>query len=449
MNQFNVSLWGDEAFSAILSMKSAREIVSIITHDTSPPLFNLTEHFWFKFFGTGEVTIRLLVFIYFLIAVFFTYKIGEYLWDRKTGLITATLTFLNTFLFAYGFEGRMYSLLLATVTASFYFFITKRWLGYVIATTLALYSHHFAIFAVFVQGLWFLRQLVMNNPLRGGNWKLAIPMLKAFAVVALAYSPWLIPLYNQTKMVGAGFWLGRPGIKELGELGLKYLSISLLLLALRVWTKNLGKSAILIAWFLLPILLTWLVSQKFQPIFFDRYLLYTIPAAMLLAASQLRTISKIALFIVIAVYLSADIFYFTHPFKRPFRDLANYVKEVKKGDDYLINWNAASHHLWESKYYGIPGPLYIPENKPLPFFVGTALMTKDDVISVVPTRFDHNKINRVGVITSGAVDEVAIPGYTKGEVHTFGPASQGGDLKFIWLTKQNAPRTSILTRRST
>ncbi len=423
MNQFNVSLWGDEAFSAILSMKSAREIVSIITHDTSPPLFNLTEHFWFKFFGTSEIAIRLLVFIYFLIAVFFTYKIGEYLWDKKTGLIAATLTFLNTFLFAYGFEGRMYSLLLATVTASFYFFVRKNWVGYVIATTLALYSHHFAIFAVFVQGLWFLKEMV------NGKWSMVKSMLKAFIAIALLYSPWIIPLYNQTKMVGAGFWLGRPGITQLWELGLKYLSISLLLLALRVWTKNLGKSAILIAWFLLPILLTWLVSQKFQPIFFDRYLLYTIPAAMLLAASQLRTISKLALFIVIAVYLSADIFYFTHPFKRPFRDLANYVKEVKKGDDYLINWNAASHHLWESKYYGIPGPLYIPENKPLPFFVGTALMTKDDVISVVPARFDHNKINRVGVITSGSVDEVAIPGYTKSEVHTF------GDLKFVWFTK--------------
>lgn len=430
MNQFNVSLWGDEAFSAILSMKSVGDIISIISRDTSPPLFNLTEHFWFKLFGTSEIAIRLLVFIYFLIAVFFVFKIGEYLWDKKTGVIAAGLTFLNTFLFAYGFEGRMYSLLLATVCASLYFFIKlqsspdkKNWVGYVIATTLALYSHHFAIFAVFVQGLWFLRELV------GGKRKTAFSMFKAFIAIGVLYSPWLLPLYNQTKMVGGGFWLGKPGLKDIWELLLKYLSISILLLVLRKWSKDFGKSMLLVAWFLVPILATWLVSQKFQSIFFDRYLLYTIPAAMLLAASQMRTLSKIGLFIVIAVYLSADAFYFTHPFKRPFRDLANYVKEVKRGDDYLINWNAASHHLWEAKYYGIPAPLFIPSGKPLPFFVGTALMTRDDIISEVPTKIDKRKIVRIGVITSGTVEEISIPSYTKTEVHTF------GDLKFVWLTK--------------
>lgn len=416
MNQFNVSLWGDEAFSAILSMKPVVEIVSIITKDTSPPLFNLTEHFWFKLVGSSEVAIRSLVFIYFLIACFFVYKIGSHLWDRKTGLVASVLTFLNTFLFAYGFEGRMYSLLLATVCASFYFFITKKWVAYVIATTFALYTHHFSIFAVSVQGVWFLKEIIY------GKWPMAKSMLKAFIAIAFLYSPWIIPLYNQTKMVGGGFWLGRPGTKELWELVLKYLSISILLLVLRMWNNNLGKSAILVAWFILPIAIVWLISQKFQSIFFDRYLLYTIPPAMLLAASELRTIGKIVLFVVIAAYLSADVFYFTHPTKRPFRELAKYVKEVKRGDDYLINWNAASHHLWEAKYYGVPAPLFLPEGKTLPFFVGTALMTKDDTVSSIP------KINRVGVITSGVVEDVFLPGYTGKEVKTF------GDLKFIWFS---------------
>jgi uncharacterized membrane protein len=423
VNQFTASLWGDEAFSAILSMKSVGDIISIISRDTSPPLFNLTEHFWFKFLGTSEIAIRLLVFIYFLIAALFVYKIGEYLWDKKTGAIAAALTFLNTFLFAYGFEGRMYSLLLATVCASFYFFVKKNWVGYVIVTTLALYSHHFAIFAVFVQGLWLLKALGNRD------WALVKNMIKAFMAIGILYSPWLIPLYNQTKMVGGGFWLGKPGLKDIWELLLKYLSISILLLILRKWSKDFGKSVLLVAWFLLPIILTWIISQKFQSIFYDRYLLYTIPAAMLLAASQARTISKIVFFVVIAVYLSADAFYFTHPFKRPFRDLATYVKEVKRGDDYLVNWNAASHHLWEAKYYGIPAPLYIPNGKPLPFFVGTALMAKEDVVSTIPSKIDSKKVNRVGIITSGAVDEISVPGYTKNEVHTF------GDLKFVWLTK--------------
>ena len=288
---------------------------------------------------------------------------------------------------------------------------------------MALYSHHFAFFAVFVQGLWFLKEFL------GGNRKTAVSIFKSFIAIGILYSPWLIPLYNQTKMVGSGFWLGKPTLKDFGLLLLKYLNFSLVLLLVRDWRKKLGKSIFILMWFLVPILTVWILSQKFQSIFSDRYLLYTIPAAMLLAASQRTIITKIFLFVVFAVFISADAFYFTHPFKRPFRDLAIYVKETKKGDDYLINWNSTSHHLWESKYYGIGSPLYIPKGVNLPFFVGTALMTKNDTISSVPAKIDSKKTNRVGVITSGPVDEVNVPGYTKGEVHQF------GDLKFIWLNK--------------
>ncbi len=423
LNQFNVSIWGDEAFSAVLSMKSVPDIVRIISHDTSPPLFNLIEHFWFKIAGTSEVSIRILVSAFFLVAVFFTYKIGETLWDKKTGLLAALLTFLNPFFFAYGFEGRMYSLLAATTTASFYFFIKRNWVGYVLATTLALYSHHFAIFALFVQGIWFLKEFF------SGKRRVAVSIFKSFVVIGLLYLPWLYPLYLQTKMVGQGFWLGRPGVKEFFLLILTYLNVGFLTLLIRRWNKGLEKSFLLILWFLVPILLAWIISQKFSSIFFDRYLLYTIPAGMLLVASETRKVSKVFFLAVIILFLSADVFYFTHPFKRPFRDLATYVKEAKRGDDYLINWNAASHHLWESKYYGIPGPLYIPGNKPLPFFVGTALMTKDDIVSTIPTKIDSSKVVRVGVTTSGPVDEVVIPGYTKNEVRSF------GDLKFIWFVK--------------
>jgi uncharacterized membrane protein len=415
---FNQSLWGDEAFSAILSMKSVKEIISIITRDTSPPLFNLTEHFWYKIFGTSEVAIRLLVFFYFLIAVYFVYKIGTHLWDKKTGLIAATLTFLNTFLFAYGFEGRMYSLLLATVTASFYFFIKKNWTGYVIATALALYSHHFAIFAVFVQGLWFLKEFFW------GKRQDAISILKSFIAIIVLYSPWLIPLYKQTRMVAGGFWLAKPSLKDLWMLVAKYLSFGVALLILRNWAKKFGKASLLIAWFLPPILLTWLLSQKFQSIFFDRYLLYTIPAAMILAASQIRRIGKIAFVAVVVIYLSTDFFYFTHPMKIPFRDLANYVKGVEKSGDFLINEGVGNHKLWESKYYGIPAPIYNPAGSQLPFFVGTALMEKGDIISSLP-----KDAKRLGVITYKNAGELKINGFKASEEKRF------GNLNFVWMNK--------------
>lgn len=430
MNQFTASLWGDEAFSAFLSTKSIPEIISIISRDTSPPLYNLTEHLAFRLFGTSEIVIRGLSFFYFLIAIFFVYKIGVHFWNKKTALIGAALTFLNPFFFTYAFEGRMYSILAATVTASMYFFIKRGWVGYVLTTTAALYSHHFAIFAVFIQGLWFIHQLAIRN------WKLVIPMLKAFLAIALLYSPWLLPLYNQTKMVGGGFWLGTPTLKDFFGIIGKYLGagiphlfsktavgLALFLLILRKWGKDKEKSVFLLSWFLGPIILVWLVSQKFQSIFFDRYLLYTIPAGMLLVSSNLRKISYFFLVSLTVVLLIIGSFYFNHPTKRPFKELAAYVSEEKRGDDFLINWNSAAHHLWESKYYLIPAPIYIPKEGELPYYVGTALMTKDDIIRKLP-----EKISRLGVITSGNIAEINLPGYTKGEDRVF------GSLKFVWFT---------------
>ena len=117
-----------------------------------------------------------------------------------------------------------------------------------------------------------------------------------------------------------------------------------------------------------------------------------------------------------------DWHYFTHPAKKPFRDYAEYVKSVKRGDDYLVNWNSnGAHHLWETKYYGIPAPIYLPEGD-LPYFVGTALMSDEDIVREIPA-----KTRRVGVVTSGPIEDVGIDGFSRGEVREF------GQLKFILM----------------
>lgn len=426
MNQFTASLWGDEGFAIVLSQKSLPEIVSIVARDTSPPGYYFLEHFWVLIFGNSEVSIRALSFVLFLITVYFVYKIGEFIWDKKTGIIAAALTFLNPFLFIYAFEGRMYSIMAAAVSASMYFFLKRQWVGYVVATTIALYSHHFAIFAVFVQGLWFLKEFFR------GKRKVALRMFKAFLAVGILYLPWVYPLYLQTTLVGGGFWLATPTLKDLWGLIRKFIAEGIAhkfaipafyllgtVFAFRRWDKDKEKALFLASWFFIPLLLTYTISQVFQSIFFDRYMLYAIPGAMLVLASNRRQIGEIFLFLAVILLLAINAFYFTHPTKRPFRDLANYVKETQQEGDFLINHNAQAHHLWESKYYGIPAPIWVPEGE-LPFYVGTALMVENDVVRRLP------EAQRIGIITSGNIEEVTLPGYTQSEKRQF------GSLTFAW-----------------
>lgn len=269
-------------------------------------------------------------------------------------------------------------------------------------------------------------------------------MFKSFIAVGIGYLPWLIPLYNQTRKVGSGFWLGTPTLADfIGILG-KYLGagiphpwwqvavlLSVFVFIVRRWSKIEKSDFFLLSWFLAPIAFTWIVSQFFQSIFFDRYLLYVIPGAMLLAASRGRRRSAIFIGALILVFLNIDIHYFAHPTKRPFRELSNYVKETRQEGDYLINWNAAAHHLWETKYYEIPAPIYIPEDVELPFFVGTALMEEEDVISELP-----EDASRIGVVTSGSVDEIALPGYTEVEAKNFrNPWEYASQINFAWYQR--------------
>jgi len=461
LNQFTASLWGDEAFSAVLSLNPVLKILEIISKDTSPPLYNLTLHFWYQVFGVSEVSIRALSFTYYLLAIFFVFQIVNLLWGKKTALIASLLTFLNPFFFTYAFEGRMYSILALGVCSSFYFFFrilkgnpeekgkkkkvktkTPGWIipAYAVSVAWALYSHHFAMFAIFVQGVWFLVEFLFGK--RGAAKKI----FKGLLLAGLLYLPWVYPLYKQTTMVAGGFWLGTPSLLDLRNLVYEYLAegiknpsitipfvdrnlgqIALYFvfagLLLRKWHKGIKKSFILLLWFSFPILATFFISQKMQSIFFNRYLLYSIPPAMILLSSNGRKYSGIIFGIVILIFAITDFNYFTHPTKRPFRQLSQYVKETKKEGDSLINWNSSAHHLWESKFYEIPAPIYNPGQE-LPYYVGTAQMTDSDIIKEIP------QTKRVGVITSGPIEEVKIKDYTITSEETF------GDLKFIWFTKE-------------
>ena len=439
LNQFNQPLWGDEGFSAILSMHTLPDIIHIIINDTSPPLWNICEWIVFNTLGTNEVYIRALAFSFFLVAVFFAYKIGSFLWGRNTGIIAAVLTALNPFFFTYAFEGRMYSIMSAGVAGSMYFFLrmmysekkveAKHILGYVVMTLWAIYSHHFAMFAVATQGLWFIYLLLTKKKTAGG-------IFLGFAGVGIGYIPWVWPLYHQFSMVAGGFWLGKPKLADLVALIFQYLAygvshllafpalvVTSAILFLRRWGKNKEESLFLLSWFLLPILATFVISQFFSPIFYSRYLLYTIPAAMILVASKRRAFSNIPIFVVIILFAIIDFHYFTHPTKPRFDLVVDYVRRTQQEGDYLINWNTTPHFLWESKYYGIPAPLYLQNKNALPYFVGTALMMPGDIIYETP-----QKVERIGVITSGPIDEIKLPGYTESRSKTF------GQVKFAWFT---------------
>lgn len=415
MNLLTESLWGDEAFSALAIQKPFWEMIGVVMKDTAPPLFYILGHVWGRIFGFSEVSLRSLSCLLIIGVGFFSgkiiYEIGK---NRLMAIVGGLAVFLSPFLFGFAFEWRMYALLAFLVTGSTYFFISRKWKGFVIFSTLSLYAHHFALFTLAGQGICFLL-----FEFKWKDLKKSVRKLWPFGLIGLLYLPWTYPMYLQTTRIQeSGFWLGIPKIKEVVNLMFRFVTggvaenqrllvvVAVLILMIGKNWKKIGKRWIeLLIIFLSPIVLSFLVSYVITPVFYDRYLLSVVAGMAILIFLGTGKYFRVVSILLMLFYAVVSFNLFNSPKKRPFREFANYIKQEVKEGDYLINYNGAAHHIWESKYYGVFGPIYTPDG-PLPLYVGTAQMTEEDTIDELP-----EIEGRIGAISSVKIEEIWLDKY--------------------------------------
>jgi len=437
MNQLTTSLWGDESFTAVAVQETFSRMLEIVAKDTAPPLYYIFLYIWTRIFGNSEIAIRSLSVLLYLGTIFFVYLIIKKISNKKTAFLGILLTLSNPFLFPFAFEGRMYAILVFFVTASFYFFIAGSTTGYVLTASASLYSHHYAALAIIFQFLWKTAVELKNSLSKNISLiRVFLKIIKPYFLIFLLYLPWIYPLYKQITMVSGGFWLGRPKLKDLPTLYRKYLVsgeylfqwqkyllvLPIIILIVKKWKKNLKKNLIFLGWALVPVLIAFIISQGKTSLFYDRYLIFIIPALCLLLATGIRKISIILILIYCLPFLYVNFDYFTHPTKRPFRPFSAYIKKEINDDDFLINYNGSAHHLWETKFYGIKAPIYNPGGD-LPYYVGTAQMTEDDIVKQLPDK------KRIGVISSESPERIEIENYLLDRCEKF------KSLRFCWFLK--------------
>lgn len=425
MNQLNVSLWGDEAFAAILAQKDLWGIITTVAKDTAPPLYYILLHFWMNLFGTAEVAVRSFsIFLYLLLGIV-VFLFTKELFNKKAAFFASALIFLNPIIFGYAFEARMYMLLVLLTTCSMWFFKTKRWILYVIATTAALYTHHFALFIFITQGLYyFISQIFYFLKNRRIETK---PLIAFIAVVAL-YLPWIPVFLDQSKRVAADFWLGKPQLRDLRILYEHFIAgsthqpqeriillVSIFLLIVRGF--SLKKDGFLYLWAIFPPLFTFVMSFIGRPLFFDRYLIVSIPAIPMLLASQNKLnfdndslgkkyfsgLTKLLLVGIIIGLVFIDIHVFNHPGKQPFKEVVQYVNSTYGKDKMVINYYTDKLHYFELKYQGANVKIYSAND--LPFWTGTALVEPKDIMNTLP------KDKEIIIMASGQIEKINVPNY--------------------------------------
>lgn len=185
----------------------------------------------------------------------------------------------------------------------------RYWAAYVVVAVLALYTHYFALFALFFSNVFALYWLWR----RGFDGLLE--WLTAQLAVVLAFLPWVPTLYRQVS-TGGGGWVersvGKPGLRALADTWLYFsvgLDSQLYPVVLRRIAYLLFAGCILAAvhrmfrssqagdrvervregilfclmYAAVPVLVVWLLSQA-KPMYSIRYLLVFLPAYCLLVA---------------------------------------------------------------------------------------------------------------------------------------------------------------------
>jgi 4-amino-4-deoxy-L-arabinose transferase-like glycosyltransferase len=289
------SLWYDEAVSWTQSKDSLLDLIVRTAHDNYPPLHNLVLFASIKLLGDNEWSLRLPSAIFGVLNVVALYWLGTMTVGRIAGLMGAVLLAFSPFHLYYSQEGRMYSLLALTATlyaATCYHYVRAPSLLSGACVSLAgialVYSHPYgtldwiavtAAFAVFVLRCTCLPPRAMRI------WKVSnVVVVMGFLPLALALA------YRTHTIESRGFWISPLSVAGVwttlgtvagGRLFAGVIFIGVVL-GIAGWPRR--DVAVLCVWIVAPIAIGILASILSTPIFFDRYLIGSLPPFLLLSA---------------------------------------------------------------------------------------------------------------------------------------------------------------------
>jgi mannosyltransferase len=292
------SLWFDESASvaiAHLDWWSLWKVVSLA--EANMALYYGMLHVWLTF-GESEFVVRALSVLGGVLTLPLIYAIGKRMFGTRVGLVSAALLATNALHIKYSQEARGYSLVVLLATLSSLFFIRAiehqsryDWMGYVLASTLAVYAHFFGVLVLGAQWI----SIILLRP-REVPWR---KLLISISVIGTFLLP--LAVFVLTRDTGQVAWVSKPGIYDIyglldslagggKPLGLAYFFFGsvALLVALRAWVHS-GASfekwryGFLLSWLFVPIMTVFAISLA-KPMFVNRYLIVCLPALVLLVA---------------------------------------------------------------------------------------------------------------------------------------------------------------------
>lgn len=288
------SFWTDEGVSAAFTKLDWFDFGRILwRREGNMALYYLLLRAW-SHFGDSVAMLRAFSAVWSVATVPVLYLVGKRLFGEWTGVSAALLWSVNAYSVRYAQEVRSYSMVAFLVTLASYFLIvavqddSKRdWKAYIIVSALGIYAHFFAVLVVVAQALTLWKSHVHPEVIR------AVKRIVLFTLPA-----WI---FIATTGIGPISWIPRPNVHEMwtifgdyvghGGLPLTLLYIAGMVLAAIAALRSKMRQAYVLAfaWFLVPIVITFVVSQA-KPVLMPRYLIVSVPALVMLVAAGIASL---------------------------------------------------------------------------------------------------------------------------------------------------------------
>lgn len=211
----DISLWHDEAFSALLIKYPWGEMFYRIGLDVHPPAYYVALRFWSTLFGDGLLALRGFSVFFGLATAYTAFRfVKDVIQNERAAYITLVAVTLNPFQIQYATEARMYTFGAFLAIAATYALCRgmaatdkQRWrwmLGYGALSAIAALTHYYLLFTVAALGAYALVSfwLAHRSAFRAYG-----PLAAAYGVIIASFLPWMSWFLYQFKQVGAGYWI--------------------------------------------------------------------------------------------------------------------------------------------------------------------------------------------------------------------------------------------------
>lgn len=367
------SLWRDEVDALRFSTAPPQDMLSNFTRaGWNGPLYYILLRGWIAAAGTTEYALRFFSLLLGVICIPLTYVLGRRLFSADVGIVSALLVTTSPYLCWYSQEVKMYALVPALALLAMYSLRRALqegrwhwWLIQVVTTSLAFYTHVLAALMVPVQVAWVLADWSRARQ----RWRGALVSLGFLTLPYLPLAVWQAPLALQARDTGftpysleqmcvvlMNRW--STGIEGWGRPFASALMVVLAAMAVVIsgtllprWTDSqesagqrtsIRERLALLSWLGVPLGCVWLISLR-QPLFTDRYLIWSAPAFYILVALTLTSFvtarhaarwAVVPLMGVILVSNGVNLWtQATRPIKSDFRAAAAYVRGAEPASE--------------------------------------------------------------------------------------------------------------------